>query len=513
MNKILLGNSLKPSKELLDDLVAAKFASRLFESDATLWGKEAEAESAIRLGWVNVFERTPELLREAQELRTILHKGGASKIVLSGMGGSSLAPETITKNDDVSLTLLDSTHPQAVLEATSELEKTALVVSSKSGSTVETRSHLEAFEEAFKKTGIEASERIIVVTDPGSELERYANQHGYRTFLADPNVGGRYSALTAFGLVPSVLAGADCVKLVEDAQSAAKALREDSPNNPGLILGAALAAQLPEAYIFGVTAQKHAEGQVADWIEQLIAESTGKQQNGLLPLHLYSDEYWETVMTGGDTPQNMFLVDLNPLNKAETRFDRGISVWGSLGAQFMLWEVATVALSRLIGVNPFDQPDVKSAKSAARASLDKSLTSGEAPIVDKFVAEEIIPTLNNFAKKGHYIAIQAFLTADSKELLSSLSQILYEEFKIPVANGFGPRYLHSTGQFHKGGPRKGVFLQIVEKQMADVEIPSLNCGFDDLLLAQAQGDKEVLEALGMPVITIEKSVAEKLTRG
>jgi glucose-6-phosphate isomerase len=260
--------------ETVAELVSAKIASRIAAKDFTIWGPEAESESAIRLGWVSSAFDTAPLIPEILKLREDFAAAGVTRFVLCGMGGSSLAPEVITKNHGVELVVLDSTEPEQVLGVVSEgIERTAIIVSSKSGSTVETDSQKRIFEAAFTEAGIEKTARIIIVTDPGSPMEAAAKADGYKIFNADPNVGGRYSALTEFGLVPSGLAGADVQALVTEAQAVAGLLATDSESNPGLILGAAMArTQGLSSYKdkLAILADSSLPG-FGDWAEQLIA--------------------------------------------------------------------------------------------------------------------------------------------------------------------------------------------------------------------------------------------------
>ncbi|MFN5558634.1 MAG: glucose-6-phosphate isomerase, partial [Rhodoluna sp.] len=273
----------------LQDLVTDKVASRISQKDFTLWGEPAESESRIRLGWVDAASNSLSLISDLAELKDTFSAAGINRIVLCGMGGSSLAPEVISKKYGVQIEILDSTSPEQLNEVISQgVQHTAVVVSSKSGSTVETDSQKRLFEDLFAKAGISRTERIIIVTDPGSPLDQAARQDGYRVFNADPNVGGRYSALTAFGVVPSYLAGVPVEELLNQALST-KYLAEDSSENPALILGALLAAlpglNGPRDKV-GILADQITLPGFADWAEQLIAESTGKDEKGILPIAL-----------------------------------------------------------------------------------------------------------------------------------------------------------------------------------------------------------------------------------
>ncbi|MCF8547184.1 MAG: glucose-6-phosphate isomerase, partial [Microbacteriaceae bacterium] len=256
-------------------LVSEQFASRLGAGDSTLWGVDAEPESSVRLGWVHASETSRPLVDEILALRDEFRARGLNRIVLCGMGGSSLAPEVITRTEGVPLVVLDTTHPAQIARVVdSSIETTVVVVSSKSGSTVETDSHKRAFEAAFTAAGIDPLTRIVIVTDPGSSLDVSSRDDGYRVFNADPHVGGRYSALTAFGLVPCGLAGVDIATLLDDADAALPALLADDDSNPGLMLGAAMAGTTPRRDKMGILSAKSSIVGIGDWIEQLVAKST-----------------------------------------------------------------------------------------------------------------------------------------------------------------------------------------------------------------------------------------------
>ncbi|GAA2551569.1 glucose-6-phosphate isomerase [Neomicrococcus aestuarii] len=494
-------------------LVADQVASKIAAKDATLWGAEAESEASIRLGWVDLFEASRALVPLIEQTRAELASRGVDRIVLAGMGGSSLAPEVITKTAGVELHVLDSTDPgmvASVLEA--GVERTALVVSSKSGSTVETDSQRRIFEKYYADAGINPAERIIVVTDPGSPLESSAREAGYRVFVADPTVGGRYSALTAFGLVPSGLAGVDIDSLLNDAEAASKQFAADTEDNLALQLGAALGGTRPlrDKLIF----EDQGSGIVgfADWAEQLIAESTGKEGTGLLPV----------VVQAGDpevtTPQDDFLeIKLVSSITATEYTATTVEVSGNLGAQMVLWEYATVIASYLLDINPFDQPDVESAKIATRGllesrpaveaplftdgSIEVRATAGLLPAEASSVEDAISALLGELSVSG-YLAVQAYTDRLNLPALAGLRSVLAGISGRPVTFGWGPRFLHSTGQFHKGGPAVGVFLQITASSDTDLEIPGLPFTLGQLINAQATGDASVLTELGQPVLRL-----------
>lgn len=486
--------SQAPLQQLCED----HFASRLLSRDETLWGKAARDEASKRLGWVDPFTTAEQVLEEATQLRDELRARGIDRIMLCGMGGSSLGPEVIAREAGVQLTVLDSTHPDVVRRAlTGALTRTAVVVSSKSGGTIETRSHAETFLAAFRSAGLDPKAHVFYVTDPGSPLSGEAEQ-GYRVFLADPNVGGRFSALTAFGIVPTVLAGADMGRVLSEARAVHELLFADSPENPALRLAAAVAAALPERYVLLLSEGSEGVDQswgLSDWIEQLVAESTGKEGVGVLPVALPGGAH--ELLT---PPPHAIAIRLNAPAKDQTS---DIALVAPLGAQLLLWQVATAALGRLMRINPFDQPDVEAAKVAARSALQHAAESlGDA---DAAHDDELIEQLQRAVSANGYVAIQAFVDRESPlgARAVRLRERLAAELGVPVALGWGPRYLHSTGQLHKGGPALGAFVQLVDDSATELPIglePA--AGFGALMSAQARGDREVLEDRGRTVLRL-----------
>lgn len=495
--------------QLVSDLVA----SRITAQDPTLWGPDAESEASIRLGWTEAVVVSEPLIADIVELRDRLREAGINHFVLGGMGGSSLAPEVITSTAGVDLTILDTTDPAQVRAALDDrLATTAVIISSKSGSTVETDSQKRVYEAAFRDAGIDPIERIIVVTDPGSPLDTSARHDGYRVFNADPNVGGRYSALTAFGLVPSGLAGVDLQELLDEASSVTGRLAVDSPDNPALILGAAMAGTRPLKNKLGIVADgTHIVG-FADWAEQLIAESTGKSGTGILPVVLDPDS--PELDTRPDDLQIVRLV--GSARATEDVIDGEIEISGTLGAQLIVWEYAVAVAGRILGIDPFNQPDVESAKTAARGMLDER----PEPVPPAFTADGIevrgtpgvvdardsvlgaVDALLAQLGDDGYLSIHAYLDRVGLERASELRDVLARRSGRPVTFGWGPRFLHSTGQFHKGGPAIGVFLQLTSTHTDDVAIPGRPFTFGELIQAQAAGDASVLQDHGRPVLTL-----------
>jgi glucose-6-phosphate isomerase len=501
----------------LEQLVSDGVASGIAGQNGTLWGPDAESEASKRLSWVSLAKTSRPLVDEILGLRDVIADRGCNRIVLCGMGGSSLAPEVICGTHGVALTVLDSSDPDMVREALGDrLEHTVVVVSSKSGGTVETDSQKRAYEQAFKDADLEPAAHIIVVTDPGSPLDQAAAEAGYRVFHADPDVGGRYSALTAFGLVPSGLAGADIGRLLDEAAAIQPVLESDDPDNPALRLGALLGVA-NKAGVDKVVIGDKDSGIVGfgDWVEQLIAESTGKQGKGILPVVVPSlaapnydpstpDEVLVTIGSGVHT-------DAPPAS------GWGAAVHAPLGAQLLLWEYATAVAGRIIGINPFDQPDVESAKQAAREMLEGAGDSPTPVFSDgpievyatdglladvKTVSDAVASLLAQLDGDRGYLAVMAYLDRLKLDGLSDVRERLAERTGRPVTFGWGPRFLHSTGQYHKGGPATGVYLQVTAEPQQDLEIPGRPFSFGGFIRAQAIGDASVLADHGRPVLRL-----------
>ncbi len=424
--EVTLGDEADAVTAVKDKLVAEGVPAALAAGDSTLWGPQAQSEAAIRLGWLGLPGSSRELLPEIARLVERARAEGLDHVVLAGMGGSSLAPEVICATEDAPLTVLDTTDPHQVRRALADrLDRTIVVVASKSGGTIETDSHRRVYEQAFRDAGIDPAERIVVVTDPGSPLERTAIEAGYPVVLADPNVGGRYSALTAFGLVPSALAGADVARLLDDAAAVAPLLAQDE-GNPGLELGALLGAQALHGRdkLILRDAPSDITG-LPDWIEQLIAESTGKEGKGILPV----------VGAEAAEADDQFLVTIGP--------DSGTTVDGPLGAQFLVWEYATAVAGRVLGINPFDQPNVAESKENTTRILqeagDGPLPTGTPVLTDgpvevygdlpgdlKNLADVLTWLLRAIPERG-YLAIMAYLDREAAFDAAVVGEASFEE--------------------------------------------------------------------------------------
>jgi len=431
------------------------------------------------------------------------------------MGGSSLAPEVITSTAGVPLVVLDTTDPGQVADALAgDLSRTVLVVSSKSGSTVETDSHRRIFENAFSSNGIDAASRIVVVTDPGSPFDELSTRAGYRkVFRADPNVGGRYSALTAFGLVPAGLAGADVAALLDEAAAAAPLLSADSTDNPALVLAGALGAahaRGAEKVVLADTGSGITG--FGDWAEQLVAESTGKNGTGILPV----------VVEGPDAPGFADAGDdATPCAIGAPDGAAHLGTSGSLGGLMLLWEYATAVAGRLLAINPFDQPDVEAAKKAARALLDAPTVEAGTPAlvdgpVEVHAPEGLLPegtatladalrALLAGAPDHGYVSVQAYLDRYEDASAIVLRPELARRTGLQTTFGWGPRFLHSTGQYHKGGHQNGVYLQLTGAVEKDIEVPERPYTLGTLQRAQALGDGQILIERGRPVLRLHLS--------
>jgi glucose-6-phosphate isomerase len=499
---------------LRDSVREDRVAARLVRKDATLWGPEAESEAAIRLGWLDLPASSLELVSRLAELKAELAAEGLDRVVLCGMGGSSLAPEVVCRTAGLPLVVLDTTDPGQVAAAMTDLARTVVVVSSKSGGTVETDSQRRAFIKAFADQGLDEKEigrRFVVVTDPGSPLADTGSAMGARAvFLADPTVGGRYSALSSFGLVPAALAGADVGTLLEDAEQLAEHLADQA--NAALALGVALGA----GYRGGRDKVNLADGTgvvgFGDWAEQLIAESTGKDGKGILPVVLESVEapgagLPGTVLAqvGGDAPVP----------------GPSLGVTGPLGAQFLGWEYATAVAGLVIGINPFDQPNVTESKENTQRILSEGLPD-EPPLAtigaveirspgglldgvdltpDTGLAGALETLLAAVPERG-YLAVMAYLDRERDASAADLRPLLAQRTEHAVTFGWGPRFLHSTGQYHKGGPQTGVFLQLTGASEADVPVPGRAFTLGRLQLAQALGDLGALRRRGRPAVRL-----------
>lgn len=491
-------------------LVADRVPSRIAERDGTVFTDAAVA--ADRLGWVDLPFRAAGLLDEIEALRDRLAEAGLRSISLTGMGGSSLAPEVMATAAGVELEIVDSTDPNQVAEAIgTDLDHTVLVIASKSGTTIETDAIRRAFAAAFEAVGIDPASRFIAITDPGTELDALAAEEGYlATFHGDPSVGGRFSALSPFGLVPAGLAGVDVRGIVDSAASIASDLALDSDENPALRFGTWLGiahARATEKLVLADTSP--ALRGLGAWVEQLVAESLGKDGQGILPVVVDGP----SDVGFADARADAVLAVLG--SEADFGAPSGFNavVDGDLGEQFLFWEFATAIAGYSIGVDPFDQPDVEAAKAFARAALETGTQEGEYPAFadgdveayGEVEATDLVGALRELfdqVDEYGYIGIQAYLDRLGEAGATDLRPLVSRHAGVQTTFGFGPRYLHSTGQYHKGGHPNGVFLQITADPRTELLVPGRGYGFAELQRAQALGDAAALREKGRPVLRV-----------
>jgi glucose-6-phosphate isomerase len=480
------GFSASPEKVSALNAITAKLAAK----DATLWGPAAQAEAAIRLNWIDLPLTSRELLPILDALSAWTREIGHSDFVLCGMGGSSLAPEVIAAVYKKNLTVLDSTDPEHVkVVLDRDLSKTCFVVGSKSGSTIETASQKSAAEAQLLRQGLDPKNHLVVVTDPGSPLDKESRAAGLRVINADPNVGGRFSALSAFGLTPAALIGVDVSVLIDDAFEAAQSFL--LPNSTVVSVAAAL-AEPTFAYTGFCDAGSTLPG-LSDWIEQLIAESTGKDEKGVLP-----------IVTSSPKSEIFPVISFDEQGE--------FAVTGSLGEQFIFWEWVTALLGYLMKVDPFNQPNVTEAKEKTGALLDrwkgKGVQNPEPAFNTSAIAvfsDSIAHSLTDYLRSAithpnGYIALMAYLHRGVDDDVMQLRELLEKAGRKPVTFGWGPRFLHSTGQFHKGGPKVGSFIQITGATQVQWPIHGRDYGFEVLVMAQALGDNEALAARNYPLV-------------
>jgi len=466
------------------------FHERLKRKDSTIWGPEAQAEAAIRLNWIDLPESSRELLPQFDALAA-KHRDKSS-VILCGMGGSSLGPEVIAQTFAKKLFVLDSTDPNYVAHALdTDLSQTVVVVSSKSGSTIETASQRALFEGAFKDAGLNPINHMVFVTDPGSPLDKQVREGGFSVVNADPHVGGRFSVLSPFGLLPAALIGVDVSVLLDNASDTKSGFFADSQLMCDI---AYLLTYVADQYV-AYTDQDSGMPGLSDWIEQLVAESTGKNQVGRLPVVAESSQHG----LEGDAFTIAFTGTAD------------LVIEGDLASQFIVWEWVTALVGAALVIDPFNQPNVTEAKEQTSALLNEwkgllptfsgDATDGALEIFGTGSnATEALSELIKQIPIDGYIAIMAYLDRKDDVAISELRQILADKSGRPVTFGWGPRFLHSTGQFHKGGQQNGVFLQITGDAKKDVAIPGQNYGFRTLVAAQALGDGKALASRKYPLL-------------
>jgi len=518
--------------ERLQAWQAADFTRRLCCKDLTLWSPEPVPELTDRLGWLSLPETMHEQLDALTAFADEVKAKGVRHVVLLGMGGSSLAPEVFQRTfgsapGSPELIVLDSTHPAAVraVETQVNLGRTLFLVSSKSGSTTETLSFFRYFWHRVSQVTGTPGRYFVAITDPGTPLEQLAHERGFRhVFQAPTDVGGRYSALTVFGLVPAALIGLDVHRLLDQAWRMAEACAfcVPEPDNPCLALGAAL-GELALAGQDKVTflASPPLEAFPA-WLEQLIAESTGKDGKGILPVadeppaspKVYGADRFFVYLClegdeGGDLGSKVVALEAagHPLIRIHLREK------GDLGQEFFRWEVAVAAAGAVLGIHPFNQPDVQLAKDLTKRAMEqRNRVTGEQgrggeEEVSVAQTETLARALGAWlagVQVGDYAALQAYLapTPETTAALQNIRLMLRDRLRLATTLGYGPRFLHSTGQLHKGGPNTGLFLQLVDDPVDDLPVPETSYTFGTLIRAQALGDYQALMQRGRRVLRV-----------
>jgi transaldolase/glucose-6-phosphate isomerase len=511
----LIPDELEPAiAARVNKAVEEQVARRVWQKDESLWGGPGVPDIGNRLGWLTeadqMLEQAPDLIAFRDECLA----AGLTDVVLLGMGGSSLAPLVfkLSFGDQprgLKLHVLDSTDPGAVLETERavNIDTTLFIVSSKSGGTIEPNSLFSYF---YERTGQDGS-RFVAVTDPGTSLEKLGKENGFRrVFNANPDIGGRYSALSHFGIVPAALMGIDIEKLLEGAMVAEQACQhyDSSANNSGLWLGCAigeLARRGRDKATFAVAEPISSFGL---WIEQLIAESTGKLGKGILPVagepigtpDKYGDDRVFFHLQQADAPEAGFATEMAELGKAgQATLTLNSEGAYDLGRVMFFAEFAVAVAGWALELNPFDQPDVEEAKVAIKKVLEEYTSTGKMPEVAD-ADDAALRKLLGDAGPPHYFAIMGYLQPSERfdEAIDRLRIAVRDATKATTTFGYGPRFLHSTGQFHKGGPATGIFLQLVHDGAEDVEIPRAGYTFGTLKNAQATGDLQTLRAHGLP---------------
>lgn len=476
-----------------------EIAPRVAKKDINIWGNKSEA--ANRLNWVDLPTKSRDLLPELDALSAWARSNGLTQVVLCGMGGCSLAPEVIAASYKKQLTTLDSTDPIQILDSLpNEIKKAVVVIGSKSGTTIETLSQFEFYQRRFKEADLDPIQHIVIITDPDTPLDISARNLGYKVVNADPNVGGRFSALSAFGLVPAALIGVDISLLLDDAEKLSSSI--SFKESPAIAIAACLYSLTDQ--IINFCDEGSVTPGLSNWIEQLIAESTGKDLTGRLPVVIEDIENAISGITIGFSPGEYDLV-----------------IEATLGEQFILWEWVTALLCYLLKVDPFNQPNVTEAKDRTSAILLSSKSKGfntPTPTYEDsdylIYSNQKISNIPDFLKCNvTYFAILAYLARGSDDEIYKTRKLIAAKSKTATTFGWGPRYLHSTGQFHKGGQQNGAFIVITGDAGSDIEIPNKDYTFSQLIMAQALADVESISERNLPVIRIHlKNRKKAITR-
>lgn len=504
-------------------LIASHAVDRLWARDHRLW-KQDPADITNRLGWLTIIEHMKDRIEELRALAASAKKRGFRDVVLLGMGGSSLGPEVLrasfgSLHGSPRLWVLDSTIPGWVRQVTQAIDpaRSLFILASKSGGTIEVMSLFAHFWELVHKTsGHQGGEQFLAITDPGTGLEKLAAEHQFwRIFSSPLDIGGRYSVLSYFGLVPAALMGIDVARLLDRASVMAQVCRIQPlfGQNPGAQLGATMAslAQAGRNKITLITSPQITTFGL--WAEQLLAESTGKEGTGLIPVAN------EPMVSPTAYGTDRLFVYLRLKGDQNRTFDRHIAKLEreghpvlqltlqdryDLAAEFFRWEIATAVAGHLLGIHPFDQPNVQESKDNTARVLSTIQSTGRLPAQTTATTGQAATQLKQQCRPGTYVAILAYTTPSSKmeQAIRSLRKTLVSHHHVTTTAGYGPRYLHSTGQLHKGGPNSGQFLQLIDSMSPDLPIPGTSFTFGTLAQAQAAGDIQALQAHARQAIVL-----------
>ena len=515
-----LGETLPPSYQptihsTLESLSRIRAVPRLWNKDHVLW-KPDPKEITDRLGWLTLHDQMRDRLEQLQQCVASAKALQVKDVVLLGMGGSSLGPEVFrtvfgSQKGAPRLWVLDSTIPGWVRQVTTAITpaKTLFLVASKSGGTIEVMSLFTHFWNLVKKAkGNHGGQQFVAITDPGTGLEKMAREHGFGQIFSNPaDIGGRYSVLSLFGLVPAALLGLDIPRLLDRASDMAAqcSTSENLEANPGAYLGAAMGTLAKQGRDKVTVVASPSIATFGLWAEQLLAESTGKEGTGLIPIAQ------EPVLKPSAYGNDRFFVYLKLKGEKQPSLDRAVQALVNakhpvlqltlrdrydLGAEFFRWEFATAVAGHVLGIQPFDQPNVQESKDNTNRVLGTFQSTGRLPEQTTHSAKDAATDLSGHLKPGTYVAILAYTTPSRsvESAVRRLRQVLMSQYHVATTFGYGPRYLHSTGQLHKGGPNTGVFLELVDRMAPDVVIPEKPFSFGTLAQAQAVGDIESLHA-------------------
>ena len=505
-----------------DDLASSRAIERMWIRDHTLW-KPNPTEIDNRLGWLTVLDHMQDALSDLRSFAQAAREARTTDVVLLGMGGSSLGPEVLrctfgSSKGAPRLWVLDSTVPGWVRQVTDAIQpaRTLFLVASKSGGTIEVMSLFAHFWQLVHQTkGNRGGAQFVAITDPGTGLEQLAKERGFwRTFTNQPDIGGRYSVLSFFGLVPAALLGLDMGKLLARALAMREACRDSAAKeNPGAALGGMMAAMAKSGRDKITLLTSPALTSFGLWVEQLLAESTGKEGTGLIPVT------GEPLASPAAYGADRVFISLRLRGDRNASLDRTVSALQragqpvyslqlkdryDLGGEFFRWEFATAIAGHTLGIHPFDQPNVQESKDNTGRVLKEVETQGKLPSLPALTPKQALSQLLEQTAPNRYVAILAYTTPTPQveAAFRALRKALMARYHLATTAGYGPRYLHSTGQLHKGGPNSGLFLELVDMMRPDLTVPEQFYTFGTLAQAQAIGDLQSLQSHQRPAVRI-----------